>query len=138
MSQAATLLANSGIDQRILRKIDAGIVERSGFERGSAAEDAAVVAVLRHCSPKPTQQVRVGKFRLDFAWPEIRAAIEIDGPHHRNPDAAFRDAERDRWLRGEGWLVFRVSAYAPTFEDEVLRAWLAVRSLGEHQEWRYR
>ena len=51
---------------------------------------------------------RIGKYRLDYAWPAKLIALEADGPHHWRPDVAVKDVIRDCWLRSQGWLVFRV------------------------------
>lgn len=36
-------------------------------------------------------------------------ALEIDGWHHRAPEHAARDAERDAALRAAGWIVLRAN-----------------------------
>jgi very-short-patch-repair endonuclease len=54
------------------------------------------------------QQYRVGRYRLDFAWPGIKVALEADGWHHRSPEGAAHDVQRDADLRAAGWLVFHV------------------------------
>lgn len=54
------------------------------------------------------QQFSIGRYRLDFAWPDIKVALEVDGAQHRGPEQAVSDAFRDAFLRGKGWLVFRV------------------------------
>lgn len=66
-----------------------------------------------------------GHYRIDFAYPSVKLAIEIDGPHHRLPEVKSRDARRDRRLRQLGWTVDRFD------EDEVVyhpeRVLLAIR-----------
>lgn len=57
---------------------------------------------------KVVQQFPIGRYRLDFAWPDVKVALEVDGAQHRQPDHAAQDAYRDAFLRGRGWLVFRV------------------------------
>lgn len=48
-------------------------------------------------------------YRLDFAHPDARVNIELDGPCHRaNRSAQSRDARRDARLRAIGWRVVRV------------------------------
>jgi very-short-patch-repair endonuclease len=50
----------------------------------------------------------VGKYRLDFAIPDKRIAIELDGhEYHKTKYQRTHDARRDRWLYGQGWHVLR-------------------------------
>jgi very-short-patch-repair endonuclease len=50
----------------------------------------------------------VGKYRLDFAIPQKRIAIELDGhEYHKTKYQRTHDAKRDRWLYGQGWHVLR-------------------------------
>lgn len=94
-------------------------VEENGLGVGTQPENLAAMR-LHRAGHRFTQQHRAGRYRLDFAWPEIRIAVEVDGPHHHRPDVAHRDALRDAWLRSEGWVVLRVNT-GPTFEDQVTR-----------------
>lgn len=66
-------------------------------------------------------QYRVGPYRLDYAWPKEKIALEVDGPHHWRPDVAARDVARDAYLRGENWLVFRIDDSTDNIEDQLLR-----------------
>lgn len=63
------------------------------------------------------EQMKVDRFRVDFACPDIQIAIEVDGPHHRLPENAVKDLERDSSLAAAGWFVFRVDAYGS--DDEM-------------------
>lgn len=83
------------------------IVEAAGLNSGTDLEDR-VAYRLHRAGLKFTQQHRIGRYRLDFAWPLQRVAIEADGWHHRSPEGAAKDAHRDAWLRSEGWLILRV------------------------------
>lgn len=50
----------------------------------------------------------VGRYRLDFAIPAKRIAIELDGhDYHKTKYQRTHDARRDRWLFGQGWHVLR-------------------------------
>lgn len=75
-------------------------------------------------------QYRVGKYRLDFAWPDLLIALEADGPFHRNPDVAARDAVRDSYLRSLGWLVFRVDDSTGNLDAQLARVARLVRAEG--------
>ncbi len=49
-----------------------------------------------------------GRFRLDFALPEVKLAIELDGRHHRNRVQWQKDRRRDLELGRLGWTVIRL------------------------------
>lgn len=53
-------------------------------------------------------QYQVGKYRIDFALPYQKIAVEIDGhDYHKTKEQRTRDAARDRWLTINGWTVLR-------------------------------
>jgi very-short-patch-repair endonuclease len=84
--------------------------------------EVKVARLLRASSvPKPVRQYSVGifgrRYRLDFAWPAIRLALECDGERfHRFQ----RDRSRWRRLSASGWRVLPV-----TWKD-VVGDWAAV------------
>ena len=47
-------------------------------------------------------------FRLDFALPEIKLAIELDGSHHRERTQRLHDRRRDLELQRRGWTVIHL------------------------------
>jgi very-short-patch-repair endonuclease len=53
------------------------------------------------------RQVPIGAYIADFASHAARLVIEIDGPHHDEPDARKRDAARTAWLKDVGYRVIR-------------------------------
>ncbi len=53
-------------------------------------------------------QYPIGKYRVDFADPIIKTAIELDGhATHSTPDAIAYDRKRQREIEAEGWHVVR-------------------------------
>ena len=48
------------------------------------------------------------KYKLDFAWPEKRLCIEIDGNQHNFEDRKISDLEKDKLLNEHGWKVLRL------------------------------
>lgn len=48
------------------------------------------------------------RFFLDFAWPEKRLCIEIDGELHRYEKQQNNDKEKDRLLKEDGWKELRL------------------------------
>jgi very-short-patch-repair endonuclease len=62
--------------------------------------------------PEPQRQFTVqvdgNTFRLDFAYPERRLAIELDGyAFHSSPERFRADRERQNLVSLAGWLVLR-------------------------------
>lgn len=95
-------------------------VEILGWKAGTSLENRVMFWLSRaqHIPVHVKQQYNTGRFRLDFAWPLIKVALEVDGWHHRSPEGSAHDAERDSWLRSEGWIVFRID---DRFGDEAFR-----------------
>lgn len=55
-------------------------------------------------------QVRIGRYRVDFAHRETKTILEIDGwAFHRQRGAFDADRERDSSLAAAGWLVVRMT-----------------------------
>ncbi|MCV7192008.1 type IV toxin-antitoxin system AbiEi family antitoxin domain-containing protein [Mycolicibacterium brumae] len=51
------------------------------------------------------------EWRVDFAWPEFKLAIEYDGfDYHKSPTDLARDREKDNALREAGWTVLHITA----------------------------
>ena len=58
--------------------------------------------------PTPVFQHPVGRYQVDFAYPELMIAIEVDGyGSHSSPFAFQSDRHRQNQLVGRGWLVLR-------------------------------
>jgi hypothetical protein len=65
-------------------------------------------------------------YYLDFAWPDIKLDVELDGPYHWRESQRQKDAKRDEWLLAHGWTVFRISEASmtqdPTLERDNIRS----------------
>lgn len=58
----------------------------------------------------PERQYGVGRFRVDFAWPELRIACECDGFEHHGARLAWkRDRGRLAEIEAGGWRVVHVT-----------------------------
>ncbi len=81
----------------------------------SQAEAAALRLLLRAGLQRPVPQhvVKSGDLfvaRVDFAWPEARLALEVDGfAAHDGPRKFVADRERWNRLRAAGWYVVPVT-----------------------------
>jgi very-short-patch-repair endonuclease len=50
-----------------------------------------------------------GIYSIDFAWPDKKIAIEIDGEQHlRFESYKEKDLRKDELLKNNGWLVLRI------------------------------
>jgi very-short-patch-repair endonuclease len=64
----------------------------------------------RNALPIPEVNVRIGRWTVDFAWPESRLVVETDSYlYHRGKVAFEDDRERDLALRALGYDVVRLS-----------------------------
>ena len=54
------------------------------------------------------QNFPVGRYRLDFAFPEDMRCIEIDGSQHLEAKSIAHDRIRDEWLETQGWNIVRI------------------------------
>jgi very-short-patch-repair endonuclease len=53
------------------------------------------------------RQEPIGPYVVDFCCRELRLIVELDGMSH--DDKQIRDEIRERWLREQGYRVFRVT-----------------------------
>jgi very-short-patch-repair endonuclease len=63
-----------------------------------------------------------GRFvaRVDFAWPDLKLAVEYDGLWHAEPGQFARDRRRLNLLREAGWRVVFVTAADMQWPDQVV------------------
>lgn len=71
---------------------------------------------------KPVRQHLISKMHVDFAFPDKKIAIEVDGPHHRTRQEIERDEKRRDVAENLGWRVKRFTA-EEVFEDPEKIAW---------------
>jgi very-short-patch-repair endonuclease len=103
----------------------------------SDAETLFVQLARQSGLPDPIRQYQLrlrGRLvRLDFAWPVVRLAVEIDGAAVHGPDALPADLRRQNRVVLDGWMILRYpwSAVAHDWRyviDELRQAW-ALRSV---------
>lgn len=109
------------------------VVEERGWRSGTDLEDRAALLLSRMGvrADEVAQQHKVGPYRIDFAFPAPRIALELDGFRHiHDPATARKDAERDAYLREHGWVVLRVheTQFPDTFADMLCRVIQIVRA----------
>lgn len=61
-----------------------------------------------HLELKPQYDVLDGKYRVDFAFPELKVAVELDGfESHSSTEDIASDRRRQREIEREGWRFIR-------------------------------
>jgi very-short-patch-repair endonuclease len=55
------------------------------------------------------RQVPIGPYVVDFLCASRGLVVELDGRPHEAEERRRRDAERDAWLRSQGFIVLRFS-----------------------------
>ncbi len=80
--------------------------------------------------PKPVLQLEVrtprGLARLDFGWPDRKAALEFDGKakyfdYRPTEQAVFEERQREKALMELGWRILRIE-WKDLFREQELRA----------------
>jgi very-short-patch-repair endonuclease len=121
------------------------VLVRSVADRPSeSALEVKVARLLRTArTPRPVQQHDVvangRRYRLDFAWPEFRLALECDGRRRHSEDGDFQhDRTKLSDLAADGWCVLIATWRDATRDTQALLerverattagAWLRVRS----------
>ena len=93
----------------------------------SEAERAFLELIRRARLPQPEVNAKVGRYEVDFYWPEHDLIVEIDGYAFHSSRAAFeRDRRRDAELGAQGRRVMRVTWRRLVDESEALVANLAL------------
>ncbi len=104
----------------------------------SGAERRVYDAIRDSSFPDPTPQCCVdtpyGQYRIDFAYPERRIGIEVDGPHHLSRTQSNYDRRRDQHLSAQGWLMVHIGFdMQPTEYLPLIGEALAARPPSLHQ-----
>jgi hypothetical protein len=103
-TRAGVQLAGAPALRRCLR--DLGHI---GAPQPSVLESRMARLFIRYRLPVPRAELVWGdqrQYRLDFAYPAIRLAIEVYGyAWHHSPQQLDRDLARQRHLQREGWTV---------------------------------
>lgn len=103
------------------RAVMAQLVTDMGLVAGTHPENVAAYRLAQAGHSDLAQQFAVGRYKLDFAWPKLLVALEVDGPHHHRPDVAHKDALRDARLRELGWVILRINT-GEDFERQIANA----------------
>lgn len=89
----------------------------------SVLETRFAQLVRRAAIPDPVRQYEGPGYRIDFAWPAQRVAVELDGlAFHVGREAQLRDRERQNGVVLDGWRVLRFTWHDVTRRPERVQA----------------
>lgn len=77
----------------------------------SALEETLALHIRAEKLPAPQREYVFApprRWRIDFAWPELRLAVEVDGEAHRIHERFHADFEKHARLVLDGWTLLRV------------------------------
>jgi very-short-patch-repair endonuclease len=77
-------------------------------------QERAFLKALRNANLKPKPEHAIGRYNIDFAFPSIKLAVELDPLWHKTGRKAKTDARKDAFLESRGWKVLRLEARAST------------------------
>jgi hypothetical protein len=106
------------------------LIGLAAAEAESPMESEARLAMIDAALPPPVLQFEIvdrnfRTWRVDFAWPDQRVAVEYDGfDWHSDPNAFRRDRQKHAALREMGWTVLAIVA-----DDVRRRTWDMVRRI---------
>lgn len=106
---------------------------RSVLDRGPAftrseAERRLLTLIRAARLPRPQVNARIGRHEVDFAWPDRRLVVEVDGyAFHASRSAVEHDRRREADLDAAGFEVLRCTWRQITTEPEALLVRLARR-----------
>lgn len=62
------------------------------------------------------------RWRADYAWPDVKLSVELEGGVHRIKDKFSRDLEKYNAMVADGWRILRYKPGKVDFE-QVLKAY---------------
>ena len=81
----------------------------------------------------PNPQFRIEAYYVDFAFPDVKLAIEADGAAYHSDDRKERDRKRDGFLWSRGWTVKRF--YGTTIHNKAANcAYVIKREVEERRK----
>ena len=94
----------------------------AGSPHPSVLESRTARLMRRHRIPVPKAELCWGphqRYRLDFAYPELRLVVEVDGwVAHLTPEKQRSDNRRDNALNRAGWTVLHYDWWEVTYDAD--------------------
>lgn len=75
------------------------------------------------------RELPVGRWFVDFAFVDLKIALEIDGKQHDYSDRKQKDQEKDKFLQENGWKVIRIKWKNPINENNKLFLFSQIKNI---------
>ena len=82
------------------------------------------------------RQVPMLGYIVDFICERLRVVVEVDGPHHDEPEQRAHDDKRDRVLKGHGYVTVRIPTELTEAQHITATVAQVVGVLDERRDWR--
>ncbi len=113
------------------------VLDAQTFSRAANALERRFLAIVRHAGlPPPDTQRRLGRYRVDFFWPDLGLVVETDSlRHHRTAAEQAVDLGRDQAHARAGLRSLRFTHSQVFHQPDHVRAVLtdAFAHLGGHR-----
>jgi len=103
----------------------------------SALEEKMLIQIKNAGLSEPESEYPTGwgKTRFDFAWPEIKLAVEVEGGtfsqgRHSRGAGYAKDVKKYNLATLDGWLIIRVTTDMLTSGDAIKFVLMAFKKLG--------
>ncbi len=98
--------------------------------RGESSLELLVRQELETLNEPFQQEMKVGKFRADFYLPKRNLVIECDGEYwHLQEKAQLRDQRKDKFLRGLGYDILRLTGQDIINKNSSLKIYLKINTV---------
>ncbi|MBS1893307.1 MAG: type IV toxin-antitoxin system AbiEi family antitoxin domain-containing protein [Actinobacteria bacterium] len=100
------------------------ILDAQTFSKAANALERRFLAIVREAGlPAPTTQKQLGRYRVDFFWPELGLVVEADSlRHHRTAAEQTVDLSRDQTHARRGLRTLRFSHSQVFYRPDQVRA----------------
>ena len=108
-SQRATCAAIERADGRRVNVLRAAMAMHEDGSAGTKSRDELrfLIANERLGNPEPLVNVALNGFEVDFHWPRLKLALEVDGPGHARKRTQREDGEKQQAWEEAGFRVLR-------------------------------
>jgi len=109
-TRAGVLAVLAALGQSVPQRAVQRVIDAADALAESPGESLTRLLLIECGFPTPRAQVQIGPYRVDFLLDGTRVVVEFDGRiKYDDPDALWREKQREDWLRAQGYEVVRLT-----------------------------